>query len=73
MYTFSPQSGLTPAKSDKEVGMRVWGFTVALFLGLVMWGADVVDTTGGNETTTVVSGDDGTVRSMDGPIWPPKP
>ena len=47
--------------------MRVWAFTMAMFLGLVMWGVDVLD----RDAAGV--GDNGLVRSMDGPLWPPKP
>jgi hypothetical protein len=55
--------------------MRVWAITAALFMGLVMWGADVLDTntTTGEDQTIIVDGDNGTVTSMEDPLWPPKP
>jgi hypothetical protein len=57
--------------------MRVWAFSVALFLGLVTWGADLLDnnsTPGDQQTITVGGGaDNGTVIIMEDPIGPPKP
>jgi hypothetical protein len=53
--------------------MHVWALTAALFMGLVMWGADELDLnyTGGGDETTIVEGDNGTVTSMEDPLWPP--
>jgi len=57
--------------------MRVWAFTVALFLGLVTWGADLLDNnpSGGDQQTITDGGgaDNGTVNAMEDPIGPPKP
>jgi len=57
--------------------MRVWVFTVALFLGLVTWGADLLDNnaSGGDQQTITDGGgaDNGTVNAMEDPIGPPKP
>jgi hypothetical protein len=57
--------------------MRVWAFTVALFLGLVTWGADLLDNNslaGDQQTITDGGGpDNGTVTVMDDPVGPPKP
>jgi hypothetical protein len=39
--------------------MRVWSFTVALFLAVMGWDSEQL-------------ADDGRVRTMDGPIWPPR-
>ena len=43
MYTSFPPAWICPARETKETAMRVWAFTVALFLGLVTWGADLLD------------------------------
>jgi hypothetical protein len=69
---------MCPARETKEAEMRVWAFTVALFLGLVTWGADLLDTntsTGGDQTIIVDGGgaDNGTVTAMEDPLGPPKP
>ena len=58
--------------------MRVWAFTVAVFLGLVTWGADLLDNNslaGDQQTITDGGGnpDNGTVTVMDDPVGPPKP
>jgi hypothetical protein len=58
--------------------MRVWAITAALFMGLVMWGADQLDLNyaGGGEQTMIVDGggaDNGTVTAMEDPYGPPKP
>ena len=57
--------------------MRVWIFTVAMFLGLVTWGADLLDnnsTSGDQQTITDGGGaDNGTASIMDDPVGPPKP
>ena len=57
--------------------MRVWAFTVALFLGLVTWGADLLDNnySGGDQQTITDGGgaDNGTVTAMEDPFGPPKP
>ena len=59
--------------------MRVWVFTVALFLGLATWGADLLDTNsiagGGDQGTLVDAGgpDNGTVSAMEDPLPPPRP
>jgi hypothetical protein len=53
----------------KEVGMRVWAFTMAMFLGLVMWRAELLD----RNATTGGSPDNGTVTAMEDPFGPPKP
>jgi hypothetical protein len=57
--------------------MRVFAFTVALFLGLVTWGADLLDNnySGGDQQTITDGGgaDNGTVTVMEDPIGPPKP
>ena len=57
--------------------MRVWAFTVALFLGLVTWGADLLDNnsvTGDQQIVTDGGGaDNGTVNAMEDPVGPPKP
>jgi hypothetical protein len=59
--------------------MRVWAFTVALFLGLVTWGAELLDSNpspGDQQTITDGGGpDNGTVNTMEDPfgIPPPRP
>jgi hypothetical protein len=57
--------------------MRVWAFTVALFLGLVTWGADLLDNNsaaGDQQTITDGGGpDNGIVNSMEDGYPPPKP
>jgi hypothetical protein len=57
--------------------MRVWAFTVALFLGLVAWEVDLLDnnTSGGDEQIITDGGgaDNGTVNAMEDPYPPPKP
>ena len=55
--------------------MRVLAITTALFMGLVMRGADQLDVNfaGGGDQMIVDGGDNGTVTAMDGPLWPPKP
>jgi hypothetical protein len=58
--------------------MRVWTLTAALFMGLVMWGADQLDLnyTGGGDETMIVDGggaDNGIVTSMEDPLPPPRP
>jgi hypothetical protein len=55
--------------------MRVWAFTVALFLGLVTWGADLLDnnsSAGDQQIITDGSGvDNGIVTTMEDPLGPP--
>ncbi len=57
--------------------MRVFAFTVALFLGLVTWGADLLDNnySGGDQQTITDGGgaDNGTVTVMEDPLGPPHP
>jgi len=57
--------------------MRVWIFTVAMFVGLVTWGADLLDnnSSAGDQQVINVGGgvDNGTVTVMDDPVGPPKP
>jgi hypothetical protein len=57
--------------------MRVWAFTVALFLGLVTWGADLLDNNSGTGDQQIVTDgggmDNGIVNAMEDPIGPPKP
>lgn len=57
--------------------MRVWAFTVAVFLGMVTWGADLLDNNSlaGDQQTITDGGspDNGTVTVMDDPVGPPKP
>jgi hypothetical protein len=44
--------------------MRVWIFTVALFLGAATWAIDMLGVTGPDQQT---------VTTMDDPFPPPKP
>jgi len=56
--------------------MRVLAITTALFMGLVMWGADQLDVNfagGGDQMLIVDGGDNGTVTSMEDPFPPPRP
>ena len=58
--------------------MRMWAFTLALFLGLAMWGADLLDTnaTPGGDQPIITDGgipDNGTVTAMEDPFPPPRP
>jgi hypothetical protein len=58
--------------------MHVWALTAALFMGLMMWGADELDLnyTGGGDETMIVDGggaDNGTVTAMEDPFPPPRP
>jgi hypothetical protein len=58
--------------------MRVWAITAALFMGLMMWGADQLDldyTGGGNEQMIVDGGDadNGIVTAMEDPLPIPRP
>jgi hypothetical protein len=57
--------------------MRMWAFTMALFLGLVTWGADLLDnnsSAGDQQIITDGGGaDNGIVTAMEDPFGPPKP
>jgi hypothetical protein len=74
-----PLAGRCPTKAHKEAGMRMWAFTVALFLGLVTWGGDLLDnnSAAGDQRTITDGGglDNGTVTMMEDPFGlpPPKP
>ena len=77
MYTSFPLGWIIQPWDGKEAGMRVWAFTLALFLGLVTWGADLLDnnSTTGDQTFITDGGspDNGTVTIMEDPYGPPKP
>jgi hypothetical protein len=77
MYTSFPLGWMIRPREGKEAGMRVWAFTVALFLGLVTWGADLLDnnSTAGDQTIITDGGapDNGTVTIMEDPFPPPRP
>jgi hypothetical protein len=45
--------------------MRVWLFTVALFLGMVTWAVDTLDSS--------IGPDQQTVTAMEDPLGPPHP
>ncbi len=66
-----------PVQGVKEAGMRVWAFTVAMFLGLVTWGTDLLDNNsaiGDQQIVTDGGGaDNGTVNAMEDPLGPPHP
>jgi hypothetical protein len=66
MYTLFPQWLDVPALGNEEVAMRVWIFTVALFLGAVTWAVDMLG-------DSVTGPDQQTVTTMEDPLWPPKP
>jgi len=71
-------AGFARSRTTKESAMRVWAFTVAVFLGLVTWGADLLDNNslaGDQQTITDGGGgpDNGPVTVMDDPVGPPKP
>ena len=56
--------------------MRMWAFTLALFLGLATWGADLLDNNFSTDQPTITDGggaDDGIVTAMEDPVGPPKP
>ena len=77
MYTSFPPAWICPARETKETAMRVWAFTVALFLGLVTWGADLLDNNssfGDQQIITDGGGaDNGIVTAMEDPFPPPRP
>jgi hypothetical protein len=79
LYFFSLWPDSARPKVNREAKMRVWAFTVALFLGLVTWGAELLDSNpspGDQQTITDGGGpDNGTVNTMEDPfgIPPPRP
>jgi hypothetical protein len=62
VYFISLPAGYDRPRRTKEIEMRMWAFTVALFLGMVTWAVDTLGT---------IVPDQQTVTAMEDPLGPP--